>query len=436
MASLNETHEGRRKSWEGSANGHSDFPLQNLPISVFRREGTNEAWRGGVAIGDYILDLGKVAQDGSMGGVAQEAVCAAASSTLNHFMGMGSAAWSAFRLELFKALQEGSPKQALWRNFLITQSDAEYKLPAQVGDYTDFYTSIHHATNVGRLFRPDNPLLPNYKWVPIGYHGRASTLGVSGQRFHRPMGQLMAPGGQAPTFAPCERMDYELELGIYMGPGNELGRPIPIDRAESHIFGLSLLNDWSARDIQAWEYQPLGPFLSKNFATTLSPWVVMSEAVEPFRCAWKREASDPQPLAYLDSPSNRTNGALDINLEVFIETSASVQANNPPNRVSKTTFSHAYWTVAQMVAHHTSNGCSMAPGDLLGSGTQSGPTELEAGSMLELSKGGKSPIQLANGEERTFLEDGDTVVFRGWCEKDGFARIGFGDVRGTVLPCI
>lgn len=436
MASLNETHEGHRKSWENSANGHSDFPLQNLPVSVFRRKGSNEAWRGGVAIGDHILDLGKVAQDGSLGGVAQEAVCAAASSTLNNFMGMGSVAWSAFRLELFRALQEGSPHQALWRSYLIAQSDAEYKLPAQVGDYTDFYTSIHHATNVGRLFRPDNPLLPNYKWVPIGYHGRASTLGVSGQRFHRPLGQLMAPGGQAPTFAPCERMDYELEMGIYIGPGNELGRPITMDKAESHVFGMSLLNDWSARDIQAWEYQPLGPFLSKNFASTLSPWVVMNEALEPFRCAWKREASDPQPLPYLDSASNRSKGALDINLEVFIETSASAQAKKPPSRVSKSTFSHAYWTVAQMVAHHTSNGCSMAPGDLLGTGTQSGPTALEAGSMLELSKGGKSPIQLANGEERTFLEDGDTVVFRGWCEKDGFARIGFGEVSGTVLPSL
>jgi fumarylacetoacetase len=436
MASLNETHDPSKKSWVSSANGHSDFPLQNLPVSVFRNKGTKEEWRGGIAIGDQILDLGKLAQHGQLSASASEAINAAAHSTLNWFMGLGATAWTAFRHELFQGLQEGSQHQEAWRDFLTPQAAVEFKLPAAVGDYTDFYTSVHHATTVGRLFRPDNPLLPNYKWVPIGYHGRASTLGVSGQSFHRPKGQLMPPGSNTPIYGPCKRLDYELELGIYMGPGNAIGQTISIEDADAHVFGLSLLNDWSARDVQAWEYQPLGPFLSKNFATTLSPWIVMNEALEPFRCAWSRDASDPQPLAYLDSLPNRNRGAYDINLEVLIGTSKSSLEPTSLNRVSKSTFSHAYWTVAQMVAHHASNGCSMAPGDLLGSGTQSGPTELEAGSLLELTKGGKSSIRLSNGEERTFLEDGDTVVFRGWCEKDGFARIGFGDVSGTVLPSL
>lgn len=436
MASLNQTHDIASTSWVASANGHPDFPLQNLPVAVFRTKGSTEPWRGGVAIGDQILDLGKVAQQGQMNGRASEAIVEAARDTLNTFMGMGADAWSALRLELFLGLQKGSARASLWRGCLVPQSAAEFKMPAAVGDYTDFYTSVYHATTVGRLFRPDNPLLPNYKWVPIGYHGRASTLDVSGQHFHRPKGQLVSPGGQTPVFAPCKRLDYELEMGVYMGPGNPIGEAIPMERADAHVFGLSLLNDWSARDVQAWEYQPLGPFLSKNFATTLSPWVVMNEALAPFRGTWTRDELDPQPLPYLDSPDNRKLGAYDITLEVLIETRASALKGLPPSQVCCTSFNHAYWTVAQMVAHHTSNGCAMAPGDLLGTGTQSGPTEREAGSLLELTKGGKSPIHLSSGEERTFLEDGDTVIFRGWCEKDGFARIGFGEVRGTVLPSI
>lgn len=436
MASLNQTHDIASTSWVSSANGHPDFPLQNLPVAVFRSKDAGETWRGGVAIGDQILDLGKVAHLGHLTGRAGEAIVEAARDTLNAFMGMGAGAWSALRLELFLRLREGSAHETDWRNCLVPQSEAEFKMPAAVGDYTDFYTSVHHATTVGRLFRPDNPLLPNYKWVPIGYHGRASTLDVSGQRFHRPKGQLVSPGGTTPVFAPCKRLDYELEMGIYMGPGNPMGQAIPIENADSHVFGLSLLNDWSARDVQAWEYQPLGPFLSKNFATTLSPWVVMNEALAPFRGEWSRDKLDPQPLPYLESPGNRQHGAYDITLEVLVETASSADKRLPPSQVCRTSFSHAYWTVAQMVAHHTSNGCAMAPGDLLGTGTQSGPTEREAGSLLELTKGGKSPIRLSNGEERTFLEDGDTVIFRGSCERDGFARIGFGEVRGTVLPSI
>jgi fumarylacetoacetase len=287
---------------------------------------------------------------------------------------------------------------------------------------------------VGRLFRPENPLLPNYKWVPIGYHGRSSTLGVSGQSFRRPKGQLSAPGAQAPELLPSRRMDYELEVGIFIGGGNEIGEPITIDVAEQHVFGLCLLNDWSARDIQSWEYQPLGPFLSKNFATTLSPWIVTSEALAPYHMPWQRVADDPQPLPYLDSQANREQGAIDVRLEVLIETQQMRERGSSPARVSHTSFRHAYWTVAQLVAHHTVNGCSLRPGDLFGSGTQSGPTDEEAGSLLELTQGGKRRLDLGNGETRTFLEDGDAVVFRGWCEREGAARIGFGEVRGTLLP--
>jgi fumarylacetoacetase len=434
MTSLNETHDPRRLSWVGSANGHGDFPIQNLPLAVFRRRGSREAWRGGVAIGDEIVDLAQVAASGRFSGMANDAVGAAAQPRLNRLMSMGPAAWSALRLGLSRALQEGAGEEVIWRSFLVPQAEAEYRVPAEVGDYTDFYTSIYHATSVGRLFRPENPLLPNYKWVPIGYHGRSSTLGVSGQSFRRPKGQLSAPGAQAPELLPSRRMDYELEVGIFIGGGNEIGEPITIDVAEQHVFGLCLLNDWSARDIQSWEYQPLGPFLSKNFATTLSPWIVTSEALAPYHMPWQRVADDPQPLPYLDSQANREQGAIDVRLEVLIETQQMRERGSSPARVSHTSFRHAYWTVAQLVAHHTVNGCSLRPGDLFGSGTQSGPTDEEAGSLLELTQGGKRRLDLGNGETRTFLEDGDAVVFRGWCEREGAARIGFGEVRGTLLP--
>jgi fumarylacetoacetase len=349
-------------------------------------------------------------------------------------MALGVEAWSALRRALSKSLARGSSAFEKVRACLVAQANAEYSVPAQIGDYTDFYTSIHHATTVGRMFRPDNPLLPNYKWVPIGYHGRVSTIDVSGQAFPRPIGQAMPSGGEIPKFGPSERLDYEAELGVYIGVGNRIGEAITIDEAERHIFGLCLLNDWSARDIQAWEYQPLGPFLSKNFATTISPWIVTLEALAPYRIEWTRDAADPQPLPYLDSLQTRRIGAIDVQLEVWLDTEQMRARAEPPVRLSATSFRHAYWTIAQMVAHHTVNGCNLRVGDLLGSGTESGPTPEEAGSLLELSAGGKKPIVLPDGEKRTFLEDHDTIILRGWCDKPRAKRIGFGECRGIVLP--
>ncbi|MEO2278954.1 fumarylacetoacetase [Pseudoalteromonas pernae] len=432
---LNETHDSNLTSWVSSANdGNTDFPIQNLPFATFRRAGSNEAFRGGVAIGDHVLDLAAVAKLAIFDGLAQEAVEATAQTTLNTFMGMGQAHWSALRLALSKALRAGSEHEQMLSDALIAQAEVEYDLPCHIGDYTDFYTSIYHATAVGSLFRPDNPLLPNYKWVPIGYHGRASSIGVSGQTFPRPKGQTKAPDAEAPSFGPCKRLDYELELGIYLGKGNELGDSIALDDTDEHVFGFCLFNDWSARDLQAWEYQPLGPFLAKNFASTVSPWIVTNEALAPFRMAWTRDENDPQPLEYLESAKNREQGALDIQMDVSVETEKMRAEGTPAAKLSQSSFKHSYWTVAQMVAHHTVNGCNFNAGDMLGSGTQSGPQHEEAGSLLELSRGGKESLDLGNGESRTFLEDGDCVIMRGWCEKQGFARIGFGECRSTVLP--
>jgi fumarylacetoacetase len=435
MTTLNETHDSALTSWVASANhSDADFPIQNLPFASFRRQGSREPFRGGVAIGDQILDLAGVAQSGLLDGLAAEALSAATEPALNRFMGMGKAAWSALRLALSRALRAGSEAETGLKTCLVPQAEAEYALPCSIGDYTDFYTSIHHATSVGALFRPDNPLLPNYKWVPIGYHGRASSIGVSGQQFHRPLGQTRAPDASEPSFGPCKRLDYELEVGIFIGSGNALGEPVSIDEADDHVFGICLFNDWSARDIQAWEYQPLGPFLAKNFASTISPWLVTMEALAPYRTAFSHPAEDPQPLPYLSSEANSREGALDIRLECLLQTGQMRQQGQAPTRLSTSSFKHSYWTIAQMVAHHTVNGCNLQPGDLLGSGTQSGPEQEEAGSLLELSVGGKQPITLPNGETRTFLEDGDTVVMRGFCAKPGAARIGFGEVVGTVLP--
>lgn len=437
MTALNETHDPALHSWVASANlPGSDFPIQNLPIAIFRRSGTAEAFRGGIAIGDQILDLAAVHGAGVFTGLAAQAVAACAAPTLNAFMAQGPQSWSALRLALSQALRSGSPLADTLQSCLVSQADAEFTLPATIGDYTDFYTSVHHASNVGRLFRPDNPLLPNYKWVPIGYHGRASSIGISGQAFHRPMGQIMPPGAEGPLLAPSRRMDYELELGVFIGSGNALGQRIAIDDAEAHVFGLCLLNDWSARDIQAWEYQPLGPFLAKNFATTISPWIVSLEALAPYRLAWTRPTDDPQPMAYLDSTSLRSTGAIDIQLEVLIETEKMREASLPAHRLCHTSYRHAYWTISQMVTHHALSGCNLRPGDLLGSGTLSGPTAAEMGALLELTVGGKQPVTLADGETRSFLEDGDSVIMRGWCEKPGAARIGFGEVVGRVLPAL
>lgn len=435
MSLINETHDINLKSWVASANeANCDFPIQNLPFAEVRRKNSDEAFRGAVAIGDQVIDLAKVNELGLFSGDAQIAVKAASQATLNEFMGLGQQYWSALRLALSKALREGASEQAQLSEVLIAQADIEFALPCRIGDYTDFYTSIYHATAVGSLFRPDNPLLPNYKWVPIGYHGRSSSIDVSGQTFHRPNGQTKAPDAEVPSFGPCKRLDYELELGIYLGKGNELGDAIAIENAENHVFGFCVFNDWSARDLQAWEYQPLGPFLAKNFASTVSPWIVTTEALAPFRTNWTRDENDPQPMDYLESAHNREFGAFDIKMDVQIETEKMRAAGEAPTQVSKSSFKHSYWTVAQMVTHHTVNGCNFQPGDMLGSGTQSGPEHEEAGSLLELSRGGKEKITLANGEQRAFLEDGDNVIMRGWCEKDGFARIGFGSVEGTVLP--
>ena len=435
MNSLNETHDPSLISWLTSANSSdSDFPIQNLPFAVFRRKNSTEQFRGGVAIGDQVLDLAAVQQAKLFEGKAQEALINCSSTTLNKFMEMGSDYWSALRLALSRALRKGAEEESNLQTCLVPQLEVEYSLPCSIGDYTDFYTSIYHATAVGSLFRPDNPLLPNYKWVPIGYHGRSSSIQVSGHKFHRPVGQTKAPDAQQPTVGPCKRLDYELEMGIFIGAGNGMGEPVTIDQTDQHVFGLCLFNDWSARDLQAWEYQPLGPFLAKNFASTVSPWIVTLEALAPFRTAFSRPEDDPQPLAYLSSEHNSQAGAYDIQLAALLETSQMRDQGEMPALLSTSSFRHSYWTIAQMVAHHTVNGCNLQPGDLLGSGTQSGPKPEEAGSLLELSKGGKQAITLTNGETRTFLNDGDAVIMRGWCEKEGAARIGFGEVSALVLP--
>ena len=435
MTLLNETHNPALKSWLASANAAGcDFPIQNLPFAVFRRQGSSEAFRGGVAIGDQILDLAALARAGVLKAEAATATQAGAQDKLNALMALGPSAWSALRLALSRALREGAPEQAALQACLVPQAAAEYDVPARIGDYTDFYTSVHHATNIGKQFRPDNPLLPNYKWVPIGYHGRASSIGVSGQQFRRPVGQTLPPGATEPSFGPCKRLDIELELGIFIGSGNALGDAVDISEAEDHVFGICLLNDWSARDIQGWEYQPLGPFLSKNFASTVSPWVVTLEALAPYRVAFTRAEGDPQPMAYLDSVANRSGGAFDIQLQVGLQTPKMREDGQADASICRTSYRHAYWTVAQMVTHHTVNGCNLQPGDLLGSGTLSGPTLDQAGALIELTTGGKNPIALPNGEQRTWLEDGDSVVLRGWCEREGATRIGFGECVGTVLP--
>ncbi|MBL6816769.1 MAG: fumarylacetoacetase [Pseudomonadales bacterium] len=435
MYSLNETHDLATTSWVNSANvSGSDFPIQNLPFAIFRRADSDEKFRGGVAIGDQVLDLTEVCAIDIFDGVEQQALNACTQSTLNQFMSMGASVWSALRLALFRALRSDSEHQAVLSTCLVPQAKVEYALPCEIGDYTDFYTSIYHAANVGALFRPDNPLLPNYQWVPIGYHGRASSIRVSGQYFHRPQGQLKAPDADNPILGPCKRLDHELEIGIFIGSGNSLGEVISIEDAEQHVFGLCLFNDWSARDIQAWEYQPLGPFLSKSFASTISPWIVSFEALVPFRQAFERRVEDPQPLPYLTSDRNSLQGSIDIELQVLLQTECMRQQGQQAELIASSNFHHSYWTIAQMVAHHTVNGCNLRPGDLFGSGTQSGPTQEELGSMLELSNGGKQAITLSNGENRTFIEDGDRLTLRGYCQKAGAARISFGEVSSTVLP--
>jgi fumarylacetoacetase len=421
MSLLNESHDPTLTSWVAQANQPgSDFPIQNLPFGRYRRIGADDDFKIGVAIGDQILDL--------------QGTGLIDSPDMNALMALDTAARLRLRRDISRGLAQGSAQQQAWSKLLTPQNAAEMAVPCRIGDYTDFYTGIHHATSVGKLFRPDQPLMPNYKWVPIGYHGRSSSIRVSGQTFRRPRGQTKASDAAQPSIGPSRRLDYELELGYFVGRGNELGQPVSIEDAENHLFGVTLLNDWSARDIQAWEYQPLGPFLSKNFASTVSPWLVTTEALAPFRATLTRPEGDPQPLPYLDGDFNRKAGMFDIVLEVLILTERMAKAGLAPERLTLgNAGTAAYWTAAQLLTHHTVNGCNLQSGDLLGSGTLSGPAANEAGSLLELTEGGKKSVKLANGEQRTFLEDGDTLILRGWCERRGAVRIGLGEVRGTVM---
>ena len=432
---LDDTHDPALKSWVESANApDADFPLQNLPFGRVRKRGSNEPWRIGVAIGEQVLDLKLALSQCPWPRDVEALLQALAAGDLRELMQRGGVARRQVRAALSRALREGSDQAPFLELCLVKQADIELALPCRIGEYTDFYTGIHHATNVGKQFRPDNPLLPNYKWVPIGYHGRVSSIGVSGQRVHRPRGQLMLPDAKAPVFDAARRLDYELELGVLVGGGNPDGTPLSMAQAEDDWFGMVLLNDWSARDIQGWEYQPLGPFLSKNFGTTISPWVVTQEALAPFRQPFAHPDGDPQPLPYLDSDANRAHGAIDIALQAWLHTETMREHGLPPHRLSQSNFRDAYWTVPQLLAHHSCNGCNLGPGDLLGTGTQSGPSPGQGGSMLELSAGGKQPIALPNGETRSFLADGDTVILRAFCAREGARRIGFGECAGTVLP--
>ncbi len=417
---LDATHDPATQSWVTSANAHDcDFPIQNLPFGRFRRSPT-EPWQIGVAIGDMVLDL-------HAAGLIDHL-------DMHRLIVMPVAARRDLRKTLWEGLKAGSALQSVWQAALLPQNAVELGLPCEVGDYTDFYTGIHHATTVGKLFRPDNPLLPNYKWVPIGYHGRASSIGASGHSVRRPWGQTLKPGTDVPVLTATQRLDYELELAIWVGQGNALGEPVPLEDAEDHVWGVSLLNDWSARDFQAWEYQPLGPFLAKNFATTTSSWVVSLDALAPFRAPFTRPDGDPQPLPYLDGAHNRAVGAFDVVLEVWLQTPAMAAAGNAGYLLSSSNFLDAYWTLAQLVTHHTVNGCNLRPGDVLGTGTLSGPAPEQGGSLLELSAGGKQAFSLPGGETRTFLQDGDTVILKAHAQRAGARRIGLGECRGTVVP--
>jgi fumarylacetoacetase len=438
MATLNETHDPKRRSWVASANEPAaDFPLQNLPHGVFRRRGAHDVPRGCVAIGDQVLDLAALSRIGLLDGAAAEAVSLAGESSLNRLMASGPDHWSALRLGLSHLLgADGdglAARQGAIEPLLVPQADVDLLLPAHVGDYTDFYASVYHATNIGSMFRPDNPLMPNYKYVPIGYHGRTSSLVASGTPVRRPKGQLRPAATEPPAFGPCRNLDYEAEIGAYVGIGNRLGEPIPIEEAGRHVFGLCILNDWSARDIQAWEYQPLGPFLAKNFATTLSPWIVTMEALAPFRThAFARPAGDPAPLPYLASARDAEEGGFDVAIEVLMSSARMRAEGRAPLRLSVGNLQDAYWTIAQFVAHHSVNGCNLAPGDLMGSGTLSGKERDSWGSLMELTWRGSQPFQLPTGEERRFIENGDEIIMRARCERTGYVSLGFGDCRGIV----
>lgn len=433
-----ETHDPARRSWVTSANTpETDFPIQNLPFGVFRRAGSDDAPRVGIAIGDMVLDLTAAAESApaQFDGHAT-AIAACAHPSLNALMALGRESVSQLRVAVGAALDaENGEAQAVLQHALVPMCDVEMMLPAQVGDYTDFYASVYHATNVGSMFRPDNALLPNYKYVPIGYHGRASSIVASDTPVRRPVGQRKGPNDVEPSVGPSRSLDYECEVGVFIGAGNSLGDTIPLADAEQHMFGLCLVNDWSARDVQAWEYQPLGPFLAKNFATTLSPWVVTLDALEPFRApAFVRPEGDPAPLPYLMGDDTEARGGVAITLEVRLQTAAMRARGEAAEPVSRTSFTHMYWTLGQLVTHHAMNGCNLRPGDLLASGTVSGPSKGERGCLLELTWRGAEPLVLSGGETRAFLEDGDVVEMAGWCEAPGVRRIGFGVARGLVVP--
>lgn len=438
MTGLDETHDPARKSWIGAANDPTtDFPIQNLPLGVFRRP-ADPRRRIGMAIGDQVLDLAGTAEAGLLPADIAE-VCR--EPALNRLMALGGGAASSLRhmvSAMLRADESGlNQRKGRIAPHLAPMNAIALELPAAIANFSDFFASIFHATNTGSMFRPDNPLLPNYKYVPIAYHGRASSVVTSRTPVRRPNGQTRGPQVESPRFGPSRNLDYEVEIGFFVGPGNELGAPISIANAGKHIFGFCLLNDWSARDIQAWEYQPLGPFLAKSFATTISPWVVTAEALIPFRVpAFERPAGDPAPLDYLWSPEDAAAGGIDLTIEVLILSAMMREQGIAPHRLSRSNSRDVYWTVAQMLAHHTSNGCNLLPGDLIGSGTISGCDNDSFGSLLELTWRGTKPIQLPSGETRRFLEDGDALIMRGRCAREGFAPIGFGDCVGTVVPAL
>jgi len=432
---MNETHNASLVSWIDSANApETDFPIQNLPFGIFRRGGETKG-RVGVAIGDQILDVHSCVDEKFITGLNNELANACRSSTLNDLMRLEPVQWSILRKKISALLRNdvNTNTRVVVEKALVPMSDATMEIPASIGDYTDFYASIFHATNVGGMFRPDNPLLPNYKYVPIGYHGRSSSIVVSGNTIQRPRGQTIASESAPPMFGPTKLLDYELEIGFFVGGGNDLGSATPIEKAEENIFGLCLVNDWSARDIQKWEYQPLGPFLAKNFATTVSPWVLSLEAFEPFRVpAFKRDAADPPPLPYLLSEKDQQMGGIEIILEVYLRSEKMREQGIESIRLSRGNFRDMYWTISQMLTHHASNGCNLRAGDLLASGTVSGKEKDSRGCLLELTWRGTEPFQLPSGESRKFLADGDEVIIRGFCERKGFRRIGFGECRGIA----
>lgn len=439
---IDATHDPALVSWVESANDPAtDFPIQNLPFGIFLSQlGGIGMTRTGVAIGDKVLDVAAALRQGLFEGEAVPAA-QACGQKLNDLMALGTQAWRALRQGLSEMLRAntalGARASKLATSILWAQRDVVMQLPASIGNYSDFYASLAHATNVGSMMRPDNPLLPNYKWVPIGYHGRASSIVLSGTPVKRPHGQTKADDAAAPRFGPSARLDYELEVGLFIGPGNPLGSAVPIAEAGAQLFGLCLLNDWSARDIQAWEYQPLGPFLSKSFATSISPWIVTTDALSPFRApAFARPEGDPQPLPYLSDATDAAQGAFDIGLEVYLQSRAMRERGLAAQRVSRASFAGMYWTPAQLIAHHTGNGCNLMPGDVLGSGTVSGADKDARGCLLELTWRGSEPIVLASGETRRFLEDGDIVTLKGSAERAGYRRIGFGECSGEVVAAV